>query len=142
MAVLAERGHRTHDRLEIIEHDRRQQRPHGARGRVDLAPAIPGGELRMRHELVDGVHPRVRNLRRIEPLHDLCGRERLEHGLDFLRERPSILHTQRIGSKSLVVSERGLREHVGAEARPFARVLETEVHLLAVASGERSVRRD
>ena len=42
-------------------------------------------------------------------------------------------HAQRVRAEPLVAGELGALEHVGAEARPLARVLDAEVHLAAVA---------
>ena len=57
-------------------------------------------------------------------------------------QRAPVLDARSIRPESLVVGERGLAEHAGAEAGPLARVLNADHHLTAVAGPERSVRCD
>ncbi len=85
---------------------------------------------------------RVGDLRVVQPGDDFAAGQRRERGDDdraqFLARRAAL----RIRREPRVGRERGLLQHLRAERRPLALVLQPEDHDLAVAGGEGTIRID
>src|SRR6185369_9988416 len=70
-AMLAQRRHRVHARLEAVEVERRLHRSDHSPGRADLAPAIARFELRVLPELLHGIELGVGDAGPFEPADNL-----------------------------------------------------------------------
>ena len=109
------------------------ERADGPGRRRDLAPAVARGELRMIDELLDRVHPRVGDLRRLEPRDHLVGGQAAERLRDDRVELVAMLHAPRVRREAWIGGDLGPAERLGAEADPLALVLKPEVDDLSVA---------
>ena len=78
----------------------------------------------------------------VEARDDLLGRQRSERVDDQRAQLFARGAALRVGRKALLAGERGLQQHLVAERRPLALVLQAQHHHLAVAGGERTVRID
>ena len=63
-------------------------------------------------------------------------------GASFVVQLGSMLDAKRVRAKPLIVGQFGLAQNFDAEPRPLPRILDPEIHLIAVAAAECPVRRD
>jgi hypothetical protein len=136
LGVLAHRRiHRVHAVLEAAVHPAAAAPGSWARPAIDLAPAVARLQLRMRPQpamsLTCALAICAASSRSIT-----CSRRERAEGLDDeARSSSGSRCALGIGVEARIVGQLGLQQHLVAEQRPLALVLQAQHHGLAVAGG-------
>ena len=99
--------------------NRRNKRAYRTCRRIDLAPAIARGELRVLQILANRIDACVRDVRGLETAEDFGGRQVREHGLDRRGQRVAMLDPRRRSSGTEGPrASAGCCEHAARRTRP------------------------
>ena len=89
----------------------RKQGRKKAHGRIHFAPSLPGLQLRVNYEFLNGVHARGRNLRRFEARDDFGGSQFVKHFVHRSIQLRTILDPLGIRVKARVGGNLGELQH-------------------------------
>ena len=140
--MLADARDRADARFHAGDVEWRNHRVERAGRRIDLAPAVARFQLRVVPELLHGVEARVGDAGRLKLFHHTGGGHAGKHGLDQRVHFGAVLVPEAARGIARVLRQVGLAEHLGAEARELALVLDAEEYGLAIARPERTVGHD
>ena len=140
--MLSQRRNGAHDWLHSRKVCRRDQCGKFSDGRIDVAPALPGSELRMLEELLDGIHSAVCNLRFFETRDDVAGGEAAEDFFDCPVQVAPIRNPSRSRLEARIRGQFSAPENYMAESFPFAIVLNTQENGFLILALKGSIRSD
>ena len=135
-------GHRPHRRIVTGDDRRRQQRLDRALGRLDLPPAVAGGQLRVNDDLARHVVARVADPGLVGHLLDVREIVLRTPGSDRLVEDLAVRAPAGVGGEPRVVGEVGAVDDLPGHPLPFAVVGGAEHDGLPVAGRKGAVGRD